>query len=109
MLTKTKDGALTGAQTATAVWTPASGKRVAFAGGVFKTQSASGKLTLFRGSNATGKRILYHTFDIDGGISFAIPCGPLLLEIDEVLYVTTTAGNLEYVLFGEEVGNAPQM
>jgi len=90
----TFDAALTGAQTATVLCTPTSGRRLVLSWILIKVLSASAKVTVFRGADEANKRFVYHTFDVDGGVLLSWESGFKMVK-DEVLYVTTTAGNLE--------------
>ncbi len=96
-----KDVALVGAQTATAIWTPASGKRLLITSIAF-TVSADATVKIFRGSDADGKRFFNQLFAMKSGAALPyIP--PFLCLADEALKVTTDAGNINITVTGAEV------
>jgi hypothetical protein len=99
-----KDKRYSGAQTAAAVWTPASGKRVLLQRAIV-AGDGTGLCTLFWTTNEEGKRII------------DIPAGDILgqtldfgeqrfgqIPINAVIYFTTTnTGTTTVALFGDEV------
>jgi hypothetical protein len=84
-----KDFLLTGAQTGTAIWTPANGFYIVLTElGI--TLSEPAIVTIFRGNtNEAGKRILYGRFPV--GID-RVFVEPVVLGKDEVLRITTNTG-----------------
>ena len=95
-----KDADLTGPQTDTAVWTPAAGNQVCLSSLIF-TVDADCTVTLFRGQDLPGKRLIHQKFTAGSGI--AIPYLPMFrCQLDEALKVTTDAGNIRITLTGTE-------
>lgn len=95
-----KDVALLGAQTNAVIWAPASGKRICLSSLTF-TVDADCTVTVFRGTNQSGKRLTNQKFTAGSGASILyIPmfrCGT-----DEALRVTTSAGNINITVTGLE-------
>lgn len=95
-----KDAALTGPQTNTTIWAPASGRRIGLSSLTF-TVDADCTVTIFRGTNAAGQRLIHQKFKAGSGAGILyVPmfrCGT-----DEALKVTTDAGNIHITLTGEE-------
>lgn len=95
-----KDVALTGAQTNTNIWAAASGKRICLSSLTF-TVDADCTVTVFRGINQSGKRLINQKFKAGSGVS--IPYIPMFrCATDEALKVTTTAGNINITVTGLE-------
>ena len=95
-----KDVALIGAQTNTSVWAPASGKRICLSSLTF-TVDADCTVTVFRGTNQGGKRLINQKFKAGSGVS--VPYIPMFrCAVEEALRVTTDAGNINITVTGLE-------
>lgn len=95
-----KDVALTGAQTNTTIWTPAAGKQICLSSLTF-TVDADCTVTIFRGTNAVGRRLIHQKFKAGSGVS--LPYVPMFrCAAGEALKVTTDAGNINITLTGIE-------
>jgi hypothetical protein len=95
-----KDAALTGAQTDTSVWAPTAGKQICLSSLTF-TVDADCTVTIHRGTNVTGKRLINQKFKAGSGVS--LPYIPMFrCAVDEPLKVTTDAGNINITLTGIE-------
>lgn len=99
-VTISKDVALTGAQTGTTIWAPATGKQIGLSSLTF-TVDADCTVKIFRGTDAAGKRLINQKFKAGSGVS--IPYSPMFrCGTDEALKVTTDAGNINITVTGEE-------
>lgn len=95
-----KDVALVGAQTNAAIWTPAAGRQICLSSLTF-TVDTDCTVTVFRGTNVPGKRLINQQFKAGSGAS--IPYVPMFrCGTDEALKVTTTAGNINITMTGIE-------
>jgi hypothetical protein len=96
-----KDKRFTGAQTAQAIWTPASGNCIVLTD-LTVTTDAGATLTVFVTSNAEGNRIVDGDFSANSGVAGPL-AAPIQFAADAVLYFTSTAGNAKVVAMGYEV------
>lgn len=96
-----KDSALVGAQTNQAIWTPATGKQIFLASLTF-TVDADCTVTIFRGTNDAGKRLVNQKFKAGTGAALAyLPLFRCLKN--EIIKITTDAGNINLTMTGFEL------
>lgn len=95
-----KDVALTGAQSGATIWTPAAGKQICLSSLTFTVDSDC-TVTIYRGTNVPGKRLINQKFKAGSGAS--IPYVPMFrCGTDEALKITTDADGINITVTGEE-------
>lgn len=91
----------TGAQTAAAVWTPASGKRIILTG-IYVLTSAAATLALFIDTNTEANLLPGSgTFpDTSGFVELSLRAEKF--DVDKAIKFTSSAGNATVILYGYE-------